>query len=91
MLASRDFASVMTALSEKFGKPTLVETPQIQTRAGATFENTTFVWRIGDGEIKGEKFGGSLDSSWVHYTTDFAKSAIGESTKAKAKAAAKSL
>jgi len=67
-LTPGDVSTVVLALTEKFGKPTLIESPMFKTRGGLTETNTITTWKIGTGQIVASRFADAINSASVQYT-----------------------
>lgn len=90
-LDSVDFGRLRAAMVEKFGQPTSDARSTVQNRVGASFDNESVRWRIGDGEILLEQRFGSIDNSVVLITADWYARRESEKAKDQAKSSAKNL
>lgn len=89
--ASSDFPKVITALREKYGKPSSMKTEPVTNRMGATFENQILEWKKSGTSIRAEKYASSMDKSSVKIFADFYSTELKKRTDAKAAQGAKDL
>lgn len=67
-LAADNYQAVLDALTAKYGAPKITH-PSVQTRGGATFENTVATWTRGDDEIVFDRYGRTMEVSWLRFTS----------------------
>lgn len=70
-LEERHFQSVVAALIEKFGSPSL-KTEALKNLKGAAFENRTYRWNRPEGSLQAQRYAGRLDKSAIRFTDDSA-------------------
>ena len=68
-IPSRDFDAVATALAEKYGRPTSVETPIVQNRMGAQATNAIHRWARKDGGITAQMYAGNINEGTVRFVS----------------------
>ncbi len=64
------FASVVSAIREKFGPPSSTKSEAITNRMGASFENQILEWKRSSTTIRAEKYTTSVDRSSVKIFVD---------------------
>jgi hypothetical protein len=67
------FATLSTALRDRYGAPASDQTEPIVTRAGVTYENRKLVWRLPGGEIRLTRYSGIVTESALTYLTPAAQ------------------
>jgi len=75
---SRDFASVLEAMKERFGLPSSEKTETLSDRKGAQYQNEVFTWKRGGEIALAEHYSGSLDRASIMF---FSEASIEESTR----------
>lgn len=66
---SYQFDVVLAALREKYGAATC-RTEQVQTRAGASYQNQVCIWRGAKSELRLDKYSGSINDSELVLSAD---------------------
>jgi hypothetical protein len=74
-LEEKHFQPVITALTEKFGGPSL-KTETVKSFKGAAFENRTYRWTKLEGLLQAERYAGRLDKSVIRFTDESAAQRI---------------
>lgn len=67
-LRAEDFSDVLDALTVKYGKPVITH-PAVQNKAGASFENTIATWKRGQDVIVYDRYGRTMQYSWLRFTS----------------------
>jgi hypothetical protein len=65
-----NFSMVVAAFAEKYG-PGERGTEILQNRMGASFENITYIWKIGDVFIQAKRYAGTITESNIMYGTNY--------------------
>ena len=68
IISPSEFPVVRSALVEKFGKPTKIETPEYQTKGGVVTRNEIVTWTRADSQLVARRLGGSLSESQIEYS-----------------------
>jgi len=76
--SSRDFASVIETMKERFGPPSSEETETVSNRMGAQFRNEIFTWKRGAEGVRAARYSGSLDRASIMF---FSEASIEESAR----------
>lgn len=66
-LRADEYEELLSALIAKYGRPSLAH-PKVQTKGGATFENTVATWTLGKDEIVFDRYGRTMEYSWLRFT-----------------------
>lgn len=74
---AEEFSKVESSLIHKFGKPKS-ENSIVQNKMGASFNQTRHLWKKDGNELIAEKFGNTIDRSYVGFLS---KSALAEAEK----------
>lgn len=88
---SKDFDQMKAAFLERYGKPTSRETPTIQNRMGAKFEQERLLWTGTKVVISLSRYADSIDKGRAVITTAENLRAGGERSREKAKSGGKDL
>lgn len=67
-LRADNYTAVLDALTAKYGAPKITH-PSVKTRGGATFENTVATWTRGTDEIVYDRYGRTMEVSWLRFTS----------------------
>jgi len=74
-LAEKHFQPVISALSEKFGKPGL-KSDSVKNLKGDVFEDRIYRWTRPEGSLQAQRYAGRLDKSSIRFTDDTAAQRI---------------
>ncbi|MHB1186502.1 hypothetical protein [Thiobacillus sp.] len=66
-VSPKNYIQIVDALREKYGKPQKEEKELLQTKSGATFENTILTWQSGPSTLMIRKYFGRIDSSVLKF------------------------
>jgi hypothetical protein len=62
---SSDTSTLISALTERYGKPAKLEDSTVQNRAGASFDQTKATWKLNDGTVEVYKRSGKVTDGRV--------------------------